>query len=219
MQKNIEQNGRNVTAKLYIKAEQNIEITNKKVYLEDVVKLYSHNQTVVNQLRRQVVMTIKSKEDMKYCISILKIIEVIHRQYPELEIINYGESDFVVSFSTGKKTSKLLEYIKAFLVCAIVFFGGGFSIMTFNYDASIEDVFDKLYELIMGTAKVKGSVIEWGYCLGIAIGILIFYNHFSKFRVKSDPTPIQIEMRKYEKDMNEAVIADASREGNTIDAN
>lgn len=218
MQNSKEQAGRNVRAKLYIKAEQNNQISNKKVYLEDIAKLYSHNHTVVAQLNRQVVMTIKSTEDMKYCISILKVIEIIHKQYPELEIINCGETDFVISYSTGEKTSKFLEYIKAIVVCAIVFFGGGFSIMTFNYDASIEDIFDKLYELVIGTAKVKGSIIEWGYCLGIIVGILVFYNHFSKFRVKSDPTPIQIEMRKYEKDMNEAVIADASRGGTTIDA-
>lgn len=32
-----------------------------------------------------------------------------------------------------------------------------------------------------------------------------------------DPTPIHVEMRSYEKQVNEAIIEDASREGKTID--
>ena len=34
--------------------------------------------------------------------------------------------------------------------------------------------------------------------------------------MKEDPTPIHIEMRNYEEEMNKAIVADASREGSEI---
>ena len=54
------------------------------------------------------------------------------------------------------------------------------------------------------------------YSIGIPLGILGFYNHFSASKVKEDPTPIHIEMRNYEEEMNKAIVADASREGSEI---
>jgi len=35
--------------------------------------------------------------------------------------------------------------------------------------------------------------------------------------MSSDPTPLQVEMRIYEEEVNKALIKEASREGNTID--
>ena len=49
------------------------------------------------------------------------------------------------------------------------------------------------------------------------LGIIVFFNHFSKKKLTTDPTPIHVEMRNYEKQINEAIIQDASREGKTID--
>ena len=54
------------------------------------------------------------------------------------------------------------------------------------------------------------------HSIGIPLGILGFYNHFSASKVKEDPTPIHIEMRNYEEEMNKAIVADASREGSEI---
>lgn len=205
--------------KLYMKVEQSVEVLNKKVFLEDVAKLYSKDKNMVSSLNKQVVMVVDSKEEVKYCISIMKLIEIILKVYPDVEIINLGESDFVLNYKIPKKTDNLLEYLKTAFVCLTIFFGGAFSIMTFNTDVSVGDVFDKTYELVTGSTKTYGTILEVSYSIGLPVGVLVFFNHFSKKKDKADPTPIQIEMRKYEKDINGALIADASREGTTMDAN
>lgn len=205
--------------KLYIKIDQNIEVTNKKVYMEDLGTFYSSDNKLLRDLKRQVVKVIDSKTEMKYCFSIMKVIETILKLYPELEIINLGETEFILSYSPPKKVNKLFEYTKTIFVGLIIFFGGAFSIMTFNADSSVVDIFDKIYELVTGSSKTTWSVVELGYCVGIPVGILVFFNHFSRKKTTSDPTPIQIEMRKYETDVNSALIQNASREGKTIDAN
>ena len=98
----------------------------------------------------------------------------------------------------------------------VVFFGSAFTIMTFNEDVSVMEVFASIYERIMGTEKAGGSILELMYCVGLGIGILGFYNHFSRAKLHDDPTPIHIEMCNYEEEMNKAIIKDASREGKTI---
>ena len=70
----------------------------------------------------------------------------------------------------------------------------------------------------MGSEKSGWSAMEIGYSIGIAVGVILFFNHFSKVKLNKDPTPMQIEMRKYEKDINSTLIQDENREGNIIDA-
>ena len=59
--------------------------------------------------------------------------------------------------------------------------------------------------------------LEVCYAIGMPIGIMIFYNHIGKKKVTHDPTPIQVEMRKYEQDVDDTFIENASREGKSMD--
>lgn len=204
---------------LYIKIDQNIEVYNTRVYMEDIAKLYSSDKKLVHDLNHQLVKVIKTNQNEKYCFSIMKVIEMVGKLYPDVEVVNLGETEFILSYNIPKKPNKLWEISKTIFVALVVFFGGALSIMAFNADASIQDIFDKIYELVVGQAKDSWSIIEVGYSIGITLGIILFFNHFSKFKITTDPTPIQIEMRKYENDVNSALIQNASREGKIIDSN
>ena len=72
--------------KLFIKIEQNVEVSNTKVYLQDVAKLYSADCKMVHDLNKTELMIIKAKEDMKYIVSIMKVIELIQKKYPNVDI-------------------------------------------------------------------------------------------------------------------------------------
>ena len=62
------------------------------------------------------------------------------------------------------------------------------------------------------------TVIELFYSIGIIIGILVFFNHFGKKRFTVDPTPIEVEMRLYENDLQTTLIEDYSRKEQELDA-
>ena len=205
-------------AVLYIKIDQSVEVTNTKVTLMDIAKLYSADIALVHDLNSQVVMTVDSNQDKKYCFSIMKIIQIITECHPEVEIVNLGETEFVVSYKKPKKTKKFVEYTKTAFAGMVIFFGGAFSIMTFNEDASISDIFSNVYRMVMGHEKTGWSAMEVGYSIGIAVGVILFFNHFSKVKLNKDPTPMQIEMRKYENDINSTLVKDVSRKGKIIDA-
>lgn len=203
---------------LYIKAEQSVEVLNKKIFLEDVVKLYSGDKKMVSVLQKVVLMFVKSQKDCKFNFSILKVVELINKEYPQVQIVNMGESDFVVCYKTPKKSQKVLEYLKTTFVATIIFFGAAFTIMTFNEDVGVGKVFDNIYKLVVGQAKTGGSVLEISYSIGLPIGIIVFFNHFSRIKIHDDPTPIQIQMRVYEEDVNKTLIQNANREGKIIDS-
>ncbi len=142
-----------------------------------------------------------------------------YRVTSDAEIKNIGESDFVVEYKDSPNISKGKECVKIIFVCLVSFFGAAFTIMTFNEDVSVVKVFDHLYKLIMGHESEGGSVLELAYATGLPIGIIVFYNHFKRKESRNDPTPIQVEMRMYEEEINKAMIKNESREGTTIDAN
>ena len=115
------------------------------------------------------------------------------------------------------KHKGLVQWIKLAFVAAISFFGTGFTIMAFHNDISINKIFSKVYELVMGCPADGYSILEVSYSIGLAIGIIMFFNHIGGRRITKDPTPIEVEMRIYETDVNKALIETADREGKSID--
>ncbi len=52
---------------------------------------------------------------------------------------------------------------------------------------------------------------EISYSIYLAIGVLFFFNHFSRLNFFTDPTPMQVQMRKYEDDVNATILEDLNR--------
>ena len=102
--------------------------------------------------------------------------------------------------------NKILEALKVAAVCILIFFGSAFTIMAFNNDISISGVFEHFYKQIMGVDKPQVSVLEVFYCIGLAVGIILFFNHIGKRKLSDDVTPIQVEMDKHNKDTWNTII-------------
>ena len=49
------------------------------------------------------------------------------------------------------------------------------------------------------------------------MGITVFYNHFGPKKITKDPTPIETEMRKYENEINDALVDGHNREDRKLD--
>lgn len=204
---------------LYVKVEQNVPVSKRDLKLKDVATLYSVNKGMVQKLEKEPFYTIPKDSQKLTMFTITKVYEAIHKVYPQITIENLGEKDFIIEYEGEKTPSKAWEYIKSVLVAAVVFFGAAFTIMTFNEDVNVSGVFDKIYQMVTGNIRTGGSVMEISYAIGLPIGILVFYNHFKKRDIKNDPTPIQVEMRTYEEQMNKAMLKSSAREGKTIDVN
>ena len=202
---------------VYVKAERCSIVTKKQILVEDAATLFGNDRQLVRQLKKEVLLTVQDSKAQKYAFSVLKLFEILSMQHKDVEWVNVGEDEFIVEYKPPKKLNLALEVLKTAFVCFSVFFGAAFTIMTFNQDVAVADVFRMMEELVLGQG-VESQVIEIAYSIGLPIGVILFFNHFSRVKIDSDPTPLQVQMRLYEENVNKAVIENASREGNLQDA-
>ena len=206
------------SAMLYIKGDRNVEVTKMNVTLGDILEIECSDPTVLAKVKALRILKIQEEKEQRFVISILKIISCIHEEYPKIEVQNLGEEDIIVTYEKQKTLSMFWYIIKTIFVAAVIFCGSAFSIMAFNNDVSVTELFGQIYQMITGKESNGFTVLEVTYSLGMAIGILIFFNHFGKKRFTVDPTPMEVQMRLYENDIQTTLVEDASRRGKAMEA-
>lgn len=209
---------------VYLKIDQNVLVYDRNVTLGDIASITSSNEAMVRQLKQKKIYSFKDSlpsgktpKIQRAVFSILRIVELIHEDYPNAEIDNEGETDFVIEYQKDPSQDKAAAGIKTAFLCVVVFFGAAFTIMSFNNDIGITELFAKFYYQVMGQESSGVTELEISYCIGISIGIIVFFNHFGRKKITPDPTPIQVEMRKYEQDVDTAFIENAGRGGSETD--
>ena len=111
----------------------------------------------------------------------------------------------------------MVHAVKVVCVVLITFVGAAFSIMAFNNDVDTTKLFGQIYELLAGRPSDGFTMLELSYCIGLVIGILVFFNHFGKKRFSVDPTPMEVEMRLYENDIETTLVETYGRRGKELD--
>lgn len=204
---------------LYVKFEKNTRTYNQTITLGEAGEMQCADSGILNRLKTEKLYTFQQiKKGRHSCaarrvFSIMEVVEKIHGIYPNLEIQNLGEQDFIVEYSTKPKENPAVTFLKTALVCIICFFGSAFSIMAFNNDVSTVDMFGQFYTLMTGQESDGFTILELTYSLGLSAGIIAFFNHIGGRRLSKEPTPIEVEMRLYEDDVNTTLINTASRNG------
>lgn len=210
------------TDTVYLKIEQNVLVREPSVILKDIAKITSTNRPLLNKLKQMKVYTFhtpvnqRKKKKQVEVFSVLKIIELIGKEFPNIEVQNIGEKDFILEYEP-KREPKWLLYLKTAILCLLIFFGSAFTIMTFNNDVGVGEVFADFYQQVMGTESNGFTVLEICYSIGLFLGIMIFFNHVGHKKITPDPTPIQVEMRTYEKDVDTTFIENCGRKGTSND--
>lgn len=204
---------------LYLKPEKKIRTYNRVLTLGEAVEMQCADPVVVNRLKTEKLYVFQDIKPGRHAcagravLSILDVVEKIQAVYPKLEIQNLGETDFVAEYSTKPEEKKLWTFLKVSLVCALCFFGSAFSIMAFNNDVSTVKLFREFYTLLTGQPSDGFTILEFTYSLGLAVGILAFFHHLGGRRLTREPTPIEVEMRLYEDDVDTTLIKTAARNG------
>ena len=202
---------------VYLKGDRNVEVQKKDVTLGDIVAMECSNKEMIPKLKTLKILKIPDKKKQRMLISILKIIACIHEKYPGLEVQNLGEQDIIITYEEQKTPGMVWHVIKTVIVVLITFCGAAFSIMAFNNDVSTSRLFSQIYEYVTGDVSDGFTILEVSYSVGITVGILVFFNHFGKKRFTVDPTPMEVQMRLYENDIQTTLVEDASRREQELD--
>ena len=200
----------NVT--VYLKCDRDVEVQSSDVFLSDVASLRCADANVSAKCKALKIHHFQ-KGDIKRCvISSLKMVELMEEACPGISVQIVGEPDVLVEWVSVNKHKGLQQGLKAALVCLVSFFGTAFTIMAYHNDVGINEVFTEVYRMVMNREPAGLNTLEVSYSIGLAAGIIIFFNHIGGRRLTKDPTPIEVAMRKYEEDVDKALIAQAGRE-------
>ena len=203
---------------LYLKAEQNAEVMEAQVCVKDIASVYCSDRSITSKVKALRIYQFSDEKRKRQVVSVLHVIELIEKECPAVTVESVGENATLIELVNVSRHKTMAQTIKLIFVMLISFFGTGFTIMAFHNDISINRIFSKVYEQIMGYTPQGYTILEISYSLGLAVGIIVFFNHIGGRRLTKDPTPIEVEMRVYETEVNKALIETADREGKTIDA-
>ena len=193
---------------VFIKCDKHAKVSQNKVLLKDLAEVYCEDSALANKAKVVTITQLK-KAGSRKVLSVLYLMAQVQKEIPGVVIQSIGETDMIVSWEENPK----MEFIKIAAVSLIAFFGTAFTIMAFHNDVGIRAVFEEIYYITRGTAPEGVGILELSYCLGLFLGITVFFNHFGKKKLAADPTPVNVAMHNYEKDVNQAIVENAERQG------
>lgn len=198
---------------VYIKTVKKASIIKKKnVIVNDIAEVYAPTN-IKSKISSIYVMNIKDDKKKNYLLSNIDVIKAISKEYPECTINMVGEKDTIIQYQPQEpKNNKLWIYTKIFFVVIVLFAGAMTAIMSFHTDAQIPEVLENYYYIFFGQKVERPLIIELPYSIGLAVGIIAFYNHFFNWHITDDPTPLEVEMTTYEQDVDDCVIDNLSGE-------
>lgn len=202
---------------VYLNISQITEVKHKEIQLKDVADVYCDDSSIMNKCNAMRIKTIHLDRNKRYIESALDVIKKLMEMDSTLQINNVGEVDFIIDYQKPKPHTWIVEWIKTICICIISFCGASFAIMTFNNDVDVSGVFNEIYWIIMRQESNGFSVLEVCYSVGLAIGIIGFFNHFAKIKINTDPTPLEVEMRLYEENISKTLIQNDERKESDID--
>ena len=206
-----------VKTMVYLKCNRSSEVYRPKVYLEDVANVYSSDPAVTATCKALTVYRFTKQNETKAVLSVIHLIAQIEKECPNVHVMSVGENDVVVEYMAQPPGNNWKQKLKIGMVCAVCFFGTAFTIMAFHNDIEISGVFERIYVMWRGQVDRAISVLEIAYSAGLAAGIVVFFGHLGKIKLTKDPSPIQVSMKTYEKDVDYTVIESAGRNGMELD--
>lgn len=174
------------------------------VQIKDIAEVYS-NKCSVEAIKNTVIYVFPEVEHGVFSVSSIDIAKKIHTKFPEATVVNEGEAEVLLEYSARRsKENKIVNFMKVAVISAILFAGGATAIMSFHADGEIPEILQAYYSMFTGKTSKTPYILEISYSIGLAVGIIVFYNHFCGKKMTYDPTPIEVQMTSYE----EQVIKD-----------
>lgn len=199
---------------IYIKPIKKATIVSeKKVAIKNIAELQGKKATI-EKIYPLIIMEIPNEDNQNYIVSVLDIIRIIQDYNPQLIVYNLGEKDTIISYKQfEKKDNKFFTFLKITFVAAVLISGSAVAIMAFHTDTQLNKVFSNFYFIFLGHNDYQPYLVEVPYAFGLALGISVFFNHFSKIKYTEDPTPIEVELKVYESQVEDSIIEELKNKG------
>jgi len=198
---------------IYVKPSTKIFVAQKRqVTIKDIAEVEAPGKLTPKILNARV-MSINADKKCNYVVSMIDIIKVIKGVCPNATINNVGETDVIVAYDPDMdRRSPIITAILIAFVTLTLLMGSATAIMSFHTDAQIPKIFQNYYKIFFNKESEKPLIIDIPYSIGLAFGIIVFFNHFMGKKVTKEPTPIEVEMSTYEADVNDTILDQMTEE-------
>lgn len=197
-------NGHSAPA-VYIQFKNRVKVPKGKgVTLRDVAYLITDMQWR-ESLYDILLLQPEQRDGNLILVDLLMVIPRIHELVPGADIQLVGEGRTIVEVKSTAEVRK--PSIALFiLVWLLLFFGSALTIMNFHADVSMQEVHVRIVEMLTGRRDEHPYVFQIAYSLGIGFGMVIFFNHLFKKKWNEEPTPLEVEMFLYQKNIDHYVV-------------
>ena len=194
---------------LYLLMKQSMHTDKDEILIGDAARIKCSDTNLAEKIKKLPVVNLK--EEKRKILSILDVISCIENHYPDIKIENLGCTDLIIVKEKEKEKGSFIQILKMLFVLGITFTGASFSMIAFNNDINSSRLFEHIQYLFTGEISKGFTFLEFSYCIGLTAGILLFFDHLKKSTKSKDPTPMEIEMRLYEKDIQTTIIENNER--------
>ncbi|MFN2745512.1 MULTISPECIES: stage V sporulation protein AA [Bacillus] len=161
------------------------------------------------KLEQLPVYQVKKSDQSMVVLDVMKVIEAIHISCPDLDVQTVGSSETIVEIQYPKRNLSPVLFIAVWL---LLFVGAGLAVMNFHEDVSMRDVHILLYEMVTGKINRYPYLLQIPYSIGLGLGMILFFNHLFKKRFNEEPSPLEVEMFKYQLDLDQYVAMNENKE-------
>ena len=203
---------------VYLKCDRSAEVQAQDVFLKDVAEIRCQDPVLQAKLKAIKIYHFPKDGEKRCVISCLKLVSLMEEICPEIDVQVVGETDVLVEWICVNRHKGWQQWIKAAFVCLISFFGTAYTIMAYHNDVGINEVFTEVYRMAMGAEPGGLNTLEVFYSLGLAAGIIVFFNHIGGRRMTKDSTPVEVSIKNYETDVDKTLIEQAGREGKELES-
>lgn len=187
---------------LYLRLKRKIEAHNTDtIRLEDVAYLSSDQETL-KKLSTLPLHEITKKDDEYVVIDRFHIIRMIQQFNSSITIEALGSEETIIQVDSDSKSAPI--FFVGF-VWLVLFIGAAMTIINFHYDVSMQEVHQKIHFFFTGTYEKYPLFIQIPYSIGLGVGMILFLNHWFKKRFNEEPSPLELELFQYKKNVNDYI--------------
>lgn len=188
---------------VYLRMKKKLEIKNPiELKLKDVAYLSANSNETIQKLQELRIYRVTEKDKEIVIIDSFLIIKHLTENYPNLEIQLIGPEQTIIRISKYKKNPNMVIVC---LVWLLLFIGTAMTIINFHYDVSMQAVQQKIHFLLTGEENEFPLWIQIPYSFGLGVGMILFFNHWFKKRFNEEPSPLEVEIFKYQQSLDDYV--------------
>ncbi|MET1031794.1 stage V sporulation protein AA [Domibacillus tundrae] len=183
---------------VYISLKRHVRLDERRISFFDVAEaeVGEEAQPILEKL---VIKTVQPSAGNVVIVTVLDVIHALKTEFPDTQVVIAGETESIVSLQPANTPA---SFWKIALVWIVLFTGAALTIMNFHEDVSMQKVHVLIYEKITGVKNEQPLLLQIPYSIGLGLGMILFFNRLWQKRLNEEPGPLDLEMFKYEEDIN-----------------